>query len=199
MSSIGYTTGVPNPTNPPNRDVSSMQTNTNNINTYVGVDHIPFNSTLGGKGNGGWHNIIHLPRNTKPAAQASPPAGQLYAKLAVGDTQLFYESSGGVETQLTGAGGQALTSATGSISLTSSFQTVLTLPANCIGYIYFNSTSGNNMINFWSVSSILFANIVVNAATNYNFQIQISGLNLQIKVTNSIPLNFNYKYIYWSV
>ena len=101
MSFLSYTTGVPNPPNNPSTDVGPMQINTNSINSILNVDHFGFNNTLGG-----WHKIIHLPAQTVDPAPVTVPAnaGQLYTKTISGDLELFYESSGGVISQLTAAG-----------------------------------------------------------------------------------------------
>jgi hypothetical protein len=98
-----YTTGVPNPPNIPSSDVSNMQTNTNSINSIIGVDHVGFNLA-----NGGYHTVIHQTQystGTDPAA--IPSIGQLYIKQISSngntDEVLFYQSGGGRIFQLTGA------------------------------------------------------------------------------------------------
>ena len=100
MTTISYNGNIPNPPNAPSADVNTMQANARAISQWVDIDHEGFNNILGG-----WHKIIHIPQiagNTDPAPVTSPAnAGQLYTKTIAGDLELFYESSGGIISQLT--------------------------------------------------------------------------------------------------
>lgn len=91
-----YTLGIPNGPNNPSNDQPNMKVNNDNIENLISVDHVGFNVN-----NGGYHTDIHMvPQGGDPAAL--PGFGQLYSKTSGGDQELFFESGGGVITQLTG-------------------------------------------------------------------------------------------------
>lgn len=84
--SFTYTTGIPNPPNDPSQDVSGMQTNTNSISSWVDVDHVGFNNSLGGK---------HL-QVTIPAPQVAPTvtgAVGVVSTQALANTELFFTNA----------------------------------------------------------------------------------------------------------
>src|SRR2546430_8289315 len=95
-----YTTNIPLATNEPSVDQPNMKINTNSINSIIGVDHLTFGTATGTQSDG-YHKVIHsVPQVSDPVAIAG--FGQVYTKTVSGDQQLFYESGGGVKTQLTG-------------------------------------------------------------------------------------------------
>jgi hypothetical protein len=100
MTTISYNGTIPNPPNAPSADVGTMQTNAAAIAQWVSIDHHGFNDALGG-----WHKVIRIPQiasNSDPSPITSPAnAGQVYTKTVSGDLELFYESSGGIISQLT--------------------------------------------------------------------------------------------------
>lgn len=96
MSNFAYIQDIPNGPNNPSADQPNMRTNTNSIFLWTDVDHIGFEAD-----NGGYHSVIHQPpKNGDPGAIVG--IGQTYTKTISGDQQLFYESGGGIITQLTG-------------------------------------------------------------------------------------------------
>lgn len=102
MTDYPYTLGVPNPPNSPSVDVPNMQINTNSIAGLIGQDHVGFQLA-----NGGYHTVIHsVPNGGDPGVTTG--FGQIYTKSVTSplstDQQLFYESGGGVITQLTSYG-----------------------------------------------------------------------------------------------
>ncbi len=100
---LNFNTGVPAAANNPSTDQNPMQVNNASNAAIWNVDHFGFGNNLGG-----WHNVIHIPQitgNTDPAATTVPAnAGQVYTRTIGGDLQLFYESSGGIISQLTTPG-----------------------------------------------------------------------------------------------
>lgn len=107
-TNFNYIQNIPFATNNPSADQPNMQTNTNSINSIIGVDHITFNQATGIESDG-WHKVIHFrTQAANPVAIAG--IGQLYTKtLTIGNTDqcLFFESGGGRITQLTGILGGA--------------------------------------------------------------------------------------------
>lgn len=97
-----YTTDIPLSTNTPATDQPNMKTNTNSIKSIIGTDHLTFGTATGLQSDG-WHTVIHsVPQGSDPAAIVG--YGQVYTKTVSGDQQLFYESGGGVISQLTPGG-----------------------------------------------------------------------------------------------
>jgi hypothetical protein len=109
MTAVTYNLAIPNGPNNPSADQPLMQTNTNSINTLIGVDHVPFNTTTAPTAQGGYHTIIHQPVQ---GASPTPLAGmtQLYSLSytppvtggGTPGTQLFMTNNGGT-IQMTGA------------------------------------------------------------------------------------------------
>ena len=80
----------------PSAQYQIMQENYLSTFNILAIDHIGFNTT-----NGGYHTVIHQPpQGSNPGAIVG--IGQTFTKTVSGDQQLFYESGGGVVTQLTG-------------------------------------------------------------------------------------------------
>ena len=105
-----YTTNIPLSTNKPSVDQPNMQTNTNSISSIIAVDHNGFGTATGTQSDG-WHTVIHsVPQAIDPPAVLG--FGQIYTRTVTGDQQLFYESGGGVISQLT-PGGIPVVSANG--------------------------------------------------------------------------------------
>lgn len=104
-----YTRDIPFASNNPSVDQPKMQTNTDSIDSLIGVDHVSFNQNLGG-----YHTVIHQqasPGNADPAPIAL--TGQTYVKDVTNgittDQALFFESGGGRVTQLTSFGSPVTT------------------------------------------------------------------------------------------
>lgn len=99
MATIAYNPNIPLSTNNPSNDQPKMQTNTNAINTLIGVDHFNFNVA-----NGGWHQQSTyvdslLPLKTPITILAGQAA--IYSKNNT-QSQLFATSDAGArEYQLT--------------------------------------------------------------------------------------------------
>jgi len=66
MSTFSYNTGVPAANNNPSVDQSDMLTNTSSINSILGVDHVTFNASGGGR-----HNQVTFNSNNVPSLPAS--------------------------------------------------------------------------------------------------------------------------------
>lgn len=83
--SIAYNTGIPASANNPSVDQPNMLTNTNNIATYVAVDHVPFNTSGSGQ-----HEQVTFNSNNVPGGTVSPPV--LFTNAAPTLPQLFFYS-----------------------------------------------------------------------------------------------------------
>jgi hypothetical protein len=99
---------IPFAPNNPSVDQPDMQTNTNSIINWAKVDHQGYNVSQGG-----YHTVVHLidnivdPMNVPPAGPLLG-AGELYTKTIgpalapiTQDTALFYQTAGGIITQMT--------------------------------------------------------------------------------------------------
>lgn len=106
---LSYFPGIPNPPNAPSVDVPNMQTNTNNLQTYLQRDHIPF-----GSGFDGMHLQVNLQETTLSGTPALPPNlagsgfGTLYAttnssQIGGNAGEIYYTRGGSAQKiQLTG-------------------------------------------------------------------------------------------------
>lgn len=65
---IPYNTSVPNAPNDPSFDQPDMKTNTQSINSIIGVDHVTFNASGGGQ-----HLQVTFNSNNVPTPPVSPP------------------------------------------------------------------------------------------------------------------------------
>lgn len=70
--SIAYNLGIPASGNNPSQDQPNMQTNNDNIGTYVSVDHIGFISS-GDTGVSGRHKQVTFDNNYVPSVPTTPP------------------------------------------------------------------------------------------------------------------------------
>jgi hypothetical protein len=87
--SFTYTTGIPDPPHDPSVDVPNMQTNTNSIASWVGVDHVGFNA-----GAGGTHQQVNFVSNATPSLNG---VSQLYVNDETGlfgtMSSLFFQNA----------------------------------------------------------------------------------------------------------
>lgn len=169
MSSFSYITGIPNAPNNPSADQPNMKTNTNSINSWVGIDHKGFTT-----GQDGWHTLVHLVPQSSPAATLG--IGELYSQTVNADQQLFYQSGGGVITQLTGPTAPSIvtngfTYLPGGLlmqwgstnAVTSSASTTITFPTPFLSAVF--SVQGTVVTN--DTSTVRFS--LLNAATLTQF------------------------------
>lgn len=85
---ITYNLGIPASANNPSVDQPNMQTNTNNIATYVAIDHVAFNTAGSGE-----HNQVTFAAPTSHSAPSNP-VSILYTKNdANGNPQLNFINS----------------------------------------------------------------------------------------------------------
>lgn len=180
MTFLTYTSGIPNGPDNPSNDQPLMKTNNDNIPTFVAIDHVGFNTNLGG-----YHKIIHQTQNTVDPAPISG-INQIYSKNytpayagAPTDTQLFAETGLGGVSQLTGhnavanggwqwvAGtlliwGNVVTnfsgSNTGTVTFTAVSGTTIPFPNNCFQvFTTMNGISGTaNVVQIVSKSATNF-------------------------------------------
>lgn len=151
-----YTTNIPLATNKPSVDQPNMKTNTNSINSIIGVDHLTFGTATGSESDG-WHTVIHsVPQGSDPGSITG--FGQVYTKTVSGDQQLFYESGNGVVSQLT-PGGIPVAATNGYVFL----------PGGIImqwGQVSFSGTSQQQgTVTYTSVGNIAFPNNTFNVQT----------------------------------
>jgi hypothetical protein len=105
MPNFIYKDNIPFPTNNPSTDQPDMLTNTNSIDSIIGIDHFSFNNT-----NGGTHQQVQL-FNSPGINGAIPPGLQgngwetIYASATAGNGELWF-TRGSTPTgiQLTGPG-----------------------------------------------------------------------------------------------
>jgi len=86
MPTFDYNLNIPNGPNNPSADQPLMQTNTNSIDSIIGVDHYTFESA---SGNDGFHQKVTLPSASIPTSAA----GQVVlfgGTLPSGTSAVFY-------------------------------------------------------------------------------------------------------------
>jgi hypothetical protein len=176
-----YNSNVPAANDPPKNDQPTMQSNAASIASIIAVDHIGFNIP-----NGGYHKVIHQPpQGADPTA--IPGIGQTYTKTLSGDQQLFFESGGGVITQLTGpntaiAAGNGYTWIPGGILLQ-------------WGSITGGLTSGTNTDLFFATANINFPNNCFNVnATLINAGSTNNEQTISIRDGSVSNLGFKWNY-----
>jgi hypothetical protein len=110
MGMFTYNGNIPFATNNPSVDQPDMETNTNSIASLIQVDHQGFNLNQGG-----FHTVVHCIDNIVDPAPVPPSspilgAGEYYSKSVTTDStvsntdvQAFYQTAGGVISQLTGS------------------------------------------------------------------------------------------------
>jgi hypothetical protein len=172
---LTFNTGVPAAANNPSNDQNPMRVNNVSNAAIWNVDHFGF-----GLNEGGWHNIIHLPAQLADPAPATSPvnAGQLYTKTVSGDLELFYESSGGIISQLTATG----------ITPTPGVNGYTFLPGGILlqwGVINFSASSAlTGSVLFTTPPNIAFPNNIFNVEMTV---IGTSGSPQTLQINNSAP------------
>jgi len=198
MTNVIYNRNIPDGPNNPSQDQPKMKTNTNSLDDLISIDHIGF-----GNNQGGYHNVIHQPPQTlDPAVLAG--IGQLYTRTISGAEELFYRSgTTGIVSRLTPANPNILV--TGTVMLTTSFATVLTLPTDCIGFIMLASSIGVfSQVGFFTKASVLTTqadavSTAFGAGTGFSTVLaQPSGLNLQLKAQINDVIAHTYTAAYWT-
>lgn len=112
--SIAYNLGIPASGNNPSQDQPNMQTNNDNIGTYVAVDHVGFISS-GDTGTSGRHKQTTFDNNYVPALPTAISSGNnigvLFTNPVASGTvnQLFYYAGSAAQSSaqysITGTGG----------------------------------------------------------------------------------------------
>lgn len=206
MVLFNYNRNIPDAPNNPSADQPLMKINTNSTDDLIDVDHFSF-----GENDGGYHRVIHqseAPGNADPVAIAG--IGQTYVKTVNGDQSLFFESGNGVVTTIAsgsgGGGGGGFTSGTGSILLTTSYQTIFTVTADCIGFVMFSTQlliPYSVTLGFFSIGGTLYFQQPVEpigSQITINIASDAPGNPLDIRVNRSTGSGYtsNYKYIFWN-
>lgn len=157
--SFTYTTGIPNPPDPPAGDVADMQVNTNSISSWTEVDHIGFNLTTAGQ-----HRVMTFPTvqttSTAPFA-ATYPISQIFPKSfgnVATTEELYYADSS------TGGGPRA---------------SIQRLIPTCKAYAMVNwngtvwtllgASTNNLQVNIGSISATSNSAFTVNFTTNLDY------------------------------
>lgn len=175
---INYILGIPDAPNDPSVDQPDMKTNNDAIPQLIDIDHIGFNDTTFPNG---YHDVIHQPPQVADPA-AVPGIGQTYVKTVSGDQQLFFESGAGVISNLTGSG-QTIIRGTVNIQAAPTFTKLLTLPADCVGFLVIQEQ--NVLINFNTVIPFF-----TDAGTGYSQQtISLIGSFTQLVTQYDAPGN----------
>lgn len=183
-----YDPNVPASGNAPKNDQPTMQQNAASIQGLITVDHVNF-----GTSENGYHKVIHFKdQGSDPLALAG--YGQTYTKTVSGDQQLFYESGGGIVTQLTSlgkntSGNFGYTSLPGGIILQWGFITIASDPHPYV----FSSPNISFPTRCANVSLTLDANTAT-SSTNNAYVIgtpTVNGFDWGFTGTTS------YQYIYW--
>lgn len=197
MTTYSFDDSIPDAANNPSQDQPLMKINNQSTAALIDVDHYGFNVA-----NGGYHDVIH-----QPPVVANPAAilgiGQTFTKTVSGDQQLFYKSGNGVVSQLTA--NQSVIR--GTIGITGSYQTLITLPADCVGMLVIQLD--NLLLNLTTVFPFFTdagAGYVqqtidmLGSFTSLNCKFNTPGnpLDLQIQRTSGSDYTAIYKIIYWA-
>jgi hypothetical protein len=181
VSSLNYNTGIPAANNNPSSDQPLMQTNFNSINTWMGVDHLPFSSTNYGK-----HQQVQIINQATIPPNLLSGAETIYSKVIGGSGELFFtRGATGTEIQLTGPGNPnnsspGVTFLPGGMLLqwgsgTSSgiTTTPVSFPVtfnNCYGVqlTYLDATAHRNNIGLVTITSSGFSLSIKDSSGNFN-------------------------------
>ena len=208
MGTIPYNLDIPDGPNNPSQDQPKMKTNTDSINTIIGVDHYSFGST---GSNDGWHKQSTYPLlSVKPTVIAGQ--GAVYTKdVGGGVIQLFYEKQDGTEIQITSGGGlfNVPTILTGTFTTTNAFTDIVAVPANVYGYvIFFNNGSvpfQAQISAFFSTGANTcgFSTRVVSNSSSKQDPVELNNfspaLNLQGMKDDFSAATYNFRVHYWSI
>lgn len=208
MPSFPYITGIPAGPDNPSQDQPNMQTNTNSINSIIGVDHYTFQSSTNSDG---WHK-----QSTYPFLTVAPTTtnvqGAVYTKdVGGGQIELFYRHpSNGSEIQITNSTGlfNVPTILSGTFLTTNAFTNIVLLPANVYGYIiFFSSTSPSptQMSPFFTTATNAtgYSTRVVRNGSSIDNPVELNNfsatLNLQGKIDDFPANTFNFRAFYWNI
>lgn len=176
--SYTYNTGVPAANNNPSDDQPDMLTNTQSINSLIGVDHVSFNDSLGGT-----HKQVTITSKNAGAAQTDP-SSVLYTGNGTASSvaQLFYKNQNGTFL-LSGIRAWAYVNGSGSIVSSQSFNVSGITKSGSITGNYTvtltaNSTSSANYGVFCTPSTVpgssppnaMAVGYVINSATSFTLQ-----------------------------
>jgi len=87
MGYVNYNLNIPASGNNPSTDQPNMSTNTNAVNTILGVDHFAFNNNSGGT-----HQQVTLTNEAAPGIPAGT-SGVFYANLATSQSWPFWQNA----------------------------------------------------------------------------------------------------------
>ena len=177
-----------------------IQSNFNYIENAVERDHA-WQGNIIGTEEPGRHQQVSFPNQGTDIAAL--PAGISSVAYAIGGNLFAYNGSKQPVSGITG---------TGSLTITTSFQNVLVLPANSIGMITFTDS---NFLFGGSSTFLIFSMPIggpgvppyypawvsdrINGSAATTLVAIMSGNTLQIQRTNGVNFTSSYKYIYWPV
>jgi hypothetical protein len=187
VTNFSYNNAIPATNNNPSTDQPGMLTNAISIDSILAIDHVGFNATNGGTHNQSTYNNLIA----KPAILATQ--GAVYTKSVGGTSQLFFENSAAVETQLTG-GPQSLAATGyttlpggikikwGSVSVTANSTATLTYNATDPFTTVYSVTIGALNVNVLNdqpyIKSQTVANCVITNPSGQTWQVFITAIGV---------------------
>ena len=182
MSFFPINLNIPATGNDPTADQPNMLINNNSFAGIWDIDHFGFNQSTGG-----YHDIIHLPPNSTPAAISG--IGQIFTQTVGPDVQLFYESGNGIVSQLTspltplasGNGYSYLPGGVviqwGSVTLSGTGTYVVTFPYSFLSAVY--SITGIGQTNSSPTNNIFVkqSTVALSGFSAVNFSASITVFN----------------------
>ena len=174
MGNFTYNSGVPNPPNRPSADVPLMQTNTNNIPLYLGIDHVPFQT---GHTTDGYHQQIHLLNESAPGIGTAN--GVLFANNPVAQSWPTWQNANTITYQIIGANANADAAGT-SFSAFGAFGTITVNYTQSAGWTFL---PGGMILQYGQVLSSLGTPQISPSTIAVGFPVVYSTANIVVTIT----------------
>lgn len=184
------------------------QQNTNYIETTLQNDHF-FDE---GTDEDGHHKKVSMEEYSETAigAPTDPtiPTGMdacLYLKDANGRIQGFFRNDNGIYQYI-----PSFLSGTASITSTSTYSTIVAVPANCYGHIYLYTDtdtedgqfgffkSGTTVVQAYSMATVFASSSTANINLKLGNGAQASDLNLRARRGEGPSATYQYRVVYWA-
>jgi hypothetical protein len=184
-----YTPNVPQATQTIAFTQPLIQGNFSYIDVAMKVDHAWNGNEINSQADGS-HQKISLPNQPVDITGALP----------TGISAIMYAIGGNIFSWNGAKGPVSAVSGSGTFAMTGVFQTIVSVPNNCIGFLVISGPSpGFTAIGsmFFSLGGVLHAPPLQNFSPIIIMSYAAASLNLQVHA--NIVYNADYKFIYWPI